>query len=209
MIPSPPQCFQLIASHKMLDNIKAHSLVVARIAEFITMELNDKGMQIPLDLVVAAALLHDIGKTQCLNTNKDHARLGAEICLQHDLHEIAPIVAQHVILERSFPDTELSAREVVYYADKRVNHDQIVSLQDRLAYIIDRYSQNNPRRQQAINHNFIRCCTIEEGLFASLDFEPDSLAERLNGFASPSLSEVGLPAEYTGFQNIPQQWSGK
>ena len=46
------------------------------------------------------------------------------------------------------------AKEIVYYADKRVKHDEIVDLDMRLEYILDRYGLGDPRRHRAIENNF-------------------------------------------------------
>ncbi|MDD5758541.1 MAG: HD domain-containing protein [Desulfobulbaceae bacterium] len=182
----------------MLPNIRAHSLVVARIAEFLALALRQRGHEINVELTVAAALLHDIGKSFCLENDRDHAALGRDICLQHDLHELAPLVLQHVVLDaQSFPSSPLSAKELVYYADKRVNHDQIVSLTQRLDYIIDRYGHNDLRRHAAIRQNFERCQMIEAEIFRDLDFAPDGLSERMAAIPS-TWDEVAAAGEVSG-----------
>ncbi|MCK5404400.1 MAG: HD domain-containing protein, partial [Desulfobulbaceae bacterium] len=48
--------------HGMLENIRAHSIMVARIAELIAGGVKNAGHPISLELTLAAALLHDIGK---------------------------------------------------------------------------------------------------------------------------------------------------
>ncbi len=181
MIPSVEECFRLMDEHQMLDNIKAHTVVVGQIAEFVADGLQSAGVEISLDLTLAGALLHDIGKTICLNTDNDHAEVGAKICMRHNLDEIAPIVSQHVILQKSFPDVPISETEIVYYADKRVNHDEIVSLDQRLSYIIDRYGHSDPKRHQAIQVNFQRCFAIEQELFSYLGCEPAALGVKFRG----------------------------
>ncbi|MFW8601134.1 HD domain-containing protein [Desulfobacterota bacterium M19] len=163
-----------MSEYDMLDNIRAHSRVVAQIAGFIGRALIKDGVDLNLKLIVSAALLHDIGKTACLNNGRDHSRLGEEICRRHNFYELAPLVRQHVILQGELPP-EADERLVVYYADKRVNHDRIVSLHARLAYIIERYGQNNPRRCQAINDNFRQAFIIEEMIFRHLPIKPEEL----------------------------------
>ena len=164
----------------MLPNIRAHSLVVARIAELLAVALRSRGEAIDVELTLSAALLHDIGKSFCLDNDRDHSLLGQEICLQHGFDELAPLVAQHVVLDRaSFPQTPLSAKELVYYADKRVNHDRIVPLHSRLDYIMERYGQNDPARHAAIERNFELCRRIEQEIFRGLDFGPEELEGQL------------------------------
>ena len=45
---------------------------------------------------------------------------------------VAAIVEQHVVLTNFNPRGALDEREVVFYADKRVMHDRIVTLDERV-----------------------------------------------------------------------------
>ena len=177
----------------MLPNIREHSIVVARVAEIITEELLATGQDLSLEKVIAGALLHDIGKTACLGNDDDHALKGFEICLSHNLEIIADIVAEHVILKSYSAAQEFSEKEIVYYADKRVNHDQVVSLEERLEYILERYGNNDERRHRAIAKNFAACRAVERKIFSALPMEPEQIAEALRqhraSFSSKSDAE--------------------
>lgn len=199
MIPAPLDCLRLMDEYRMLANIRAHSLVVARIADCLAAGLRRAGLAIDQPLAVSAALLHDIAKSLCLDTDQDHAQLGRDICLRHGFDELAPLVAQHVRLdEASYPQCPISAKEIVYYADKRVNHDRIVSLPERRDYIIDRYGMNDPRRHRTIEENFQRCRAVEAAIFAVLDFGPEEVAERLRqtspAWLAPRPEPLSAPA---------------
>jgi uncharacterized protein len=179
-IPTIEECFDLIEQHHMLPNIKDHSIMVARVAYIITSGLIAAGHhELSLDKVIAGALLHDIGKTACLENDDDHAARGYDICLTHNLESIADIVAEHVILKNYVLDNGVSEKEIVYYADKRVNHDQVVSLEDRLAYILERYGLNNQVRYLAIKKNYALCQGLEKYMFAELPFAPQDIANLL------------------------------
>jgi len=39
------------------------------------------------------------------------------------------------------PDSEVNEKEIIYYSDKRVNHNEVVTLEKRLEYLIDRYTK--------------------------------------------------------------------
>ncbi|MEJ2689689.1 MAG: HDIG domain-containing protein [Deltaproteobacteria bacterium] len=184
MIPSPEECFQRMQQYEMLDNIKDHSIMVARIAEYLAAELSVVGESLSLPLAVSAALLHDIGKTQCLKNGNDHAQLGKDICLAHRYTELAPIVGEHVVLKHGMPASGLSEKEIVYYADKRVNHDVIVSLEERLAYIMEHYGNNDERRHRAIERNFVICQQIEARIFNFLAVSPAAMAGAVEDFHS-------------------------
>jgi putative nucleotidyltransferase with HDIG domain len=178
-IPSVKDCFDLMEQHRMLSNIVDHSIIVARVAEIITEELISAGHDLSLETVIAGALLHDIGKTACLDNEDDHAAKGVEICLSHNLEPIADIVAEHVILKNYLPGGGFSEKEIVYYADKRVNHDQVVSLEERLSYILERYGQNNKMRCKAIKQNYALCQDLEKRIFSELSFEPGDVSNLL------------------------------
>ena len=178
-IPSVKECLDLMEQYHMLPNIKDHSIVVARVAEIITDGLTGVGHKLSMDKVIAGALLHDIGKTACLDNDDDHAAKGVAICLAHDLEPIADIVGEHVILNNYSSENNFTEKEIVYYADKRVNHDQVVSLKERLAYILERYGMNNVVRCQAIKKNYALCQNLEKRMFSLLSFEPFAIPELL------------------------------
>jgi uncharacterized protein len=176
MIPSIETCFELMDKYQMLENIKAHSIVVTKVAHLITLGLRNTGLDISLEKVVAGALLHDIGKTPSLGTGRDHSEIGRQICLENHLDETASIVAEHVRLKKYNLNGDYSEKEIVYYSDKRVNHDEIVSLEDRLAYILERYGKKKEEFCRAIRMNFELCKSVEKKLFEKLTFTPESLA---------------------------------
>jgi putative nucleotidyltransferase with HDIG domain len=187
-VPGVKECFDLMEQYQMLPNIKHHSIVVARVAEIITSGLIAAGHKLSMDRIIAGALLHDIGKTACLDNDDDHAAKGVEICLAHNLDPIADIVGEHVILTNYSPENNFAEREIVYYADKRVNHDQVVSLAERLAYILERYGLNNIVRCQAIKNNYTLCQDLEKKMFSFLSFEPVDIPELLVAHQSTILN---------------------
>jgi len=177
VIPTVKECYDLMDQYGMLDNVREHSIVVAEVVRAISNGLVTSGVQISVDKAVAGALLHDIAKSQCLQTGGDHAALGREICLKHHLDEIADIVAEHIWLKSYSLDRVYSEKEIVYYGDKRVLHTSVVSLDERMHDIIDRYGRNDSRLSQLVQMNFNICQGIERKLFKRLDFGPEQLAD--------------------------------
>jgi putative nucleotidyltransferase with HDIG domain len=186
-IPTREQCLALMDQYGMLANIRAHSLLVTNVAEEILdglMEKNESGVSLPeKELVLAGALLHDIAKTICLQQDCLHAQKGRDICLEHGYPAISEIVCEHVLLKEFSPERYAQgiffAKEIVYYADKRVCHDTIVSIEERLAYILERYGNNDEEPFQRIKDNFKRCRILEGHLFSRINFAPDELAEKV------------------------------
>ena len=185
MIPSTEQCFEFMAQYGMLDRIKDHSIMVERISRTIAQHLNKSGsFHLSLGRISAGALLHDIGKTRALYEGETyawtHADIGKTICLDNNLDEIADIVREHLRLEGFDPDGDINEREIVYYADKRVTHDRIVPLDERLEYLLDRYAKEDELRSKMIRQNMALCARVEKKLFAHLPFEPHDLSLVVN-----------------------------
>jgi putative nucleotidyltransferase with HDIG domain len=166
----------------MLENIKAHSIVVEKVARLIAYSLRKKGIALSLQKTTAGALLHDIGKTLCLEGGEAHAAKGREICYAHGLPEIADIVGEHIRLRGFDPNGPILEKEIVYYADKRVNHDAVVSLEERLAYLIRRYGKGKEPICQLIRKNFDFCREVEKKLFRPLDFQSEAVGEKVMAF---------------------------
>lgn len=175
MIPSITECLRLMDKYSMLENIKSHSIMVAKVAFVIADSLIKRGADLSMEKVIAGALLHDIGKTEGLRTGKDHVKIGVEICQKNGLYEIAELISEHVILNRFSIDSPYNEKEIVYYSDKRVNHDKVVSLEERLSYIIERYSKGDRLIADAIKRNFELCKKVEKKLFRELPFSPSEI----------------------------------
>jgi uncharacterized protein len=176
MIPTSGQCFDLMEKYVMLDNIRAHSVVVEQVASLIARCLRQVGENLVLEKVTAGALMHDIAKTLCLRTGENHAVKGREICVDHRCFEIADIVAEHIVLAEYDPHDGVQEKEIVYYADKRVNHDVVVSLEQRLEYLLDHYGKNQDSLQNLIRENFSLCKEVEKKIFSRLTFRPEDVA---------------------------------
>ena len=180
MIPSREECLRLMERYGMLGNIVAHSLEVSRVALFLSAELNKRGQKIDLGLVEAASLLHDIAKTECLRTRKDHTQAGYDLLREIGYEKVGEIVAQHVWLNGEEDSISLSEEEVVNYADKRVRHDEIVTLEERFRDLKDRYGKD----QRSIDYlermeKTIR--KVEGKIFLILKIHPDDICHLLFG----------------------------
>ena len=179
MIRIPPQneCLRMLCTMEMPDHILDHSRLVCQIALVLADGLIAAGIPINRDLVMASALLHDITKPRSFETGENHAQTGGEYLTALGFPEVGEIVRQHVILDRYFAETAPSEAEIVNYADKRVLHDQVVPLDDRMAYILQRYAKTI-QRQVLLQELWDQTRLLEQRLFAYLSFTPDLLAAR-------------------------------
>jgi uncharacterized protein len=169
-------------NHGMLPNIREHSFVVMRVSCFLGEALVEAGFDLSLPLVTTGALLHDLGKTPCLGTPTNHAEYGAQILEALGYPQVAQVVREHVHLYGDLSDSRPPREaELVNYADKRVLHAEVVTLEDRFADLKVRYGRT-PEVLARIEATEIRARALEEKLFASLRLTPLDLL-RVNGEA--------------------------
>jgi uncharacterized protein len=179
-IPSDDECYEIIAEMGMLEHIIAHSLQVRRVSLFLVDHLI--GENLNRELVGAAALLHDITKTRSLQTKEDHAKTGEILLTAKGYPEVGRIIGQHVFISECFPDGEITEAEVVNYADKRVLHDGVASMDERMIYILERYGKT-PERRQLLKLLSDRSKRLENKIFKRLSFRPDDLGILLDSGA--------------------------
>jgi uncharacterized protein len=175
VFPSKEECFELMDQSGMLDNIITHSLEVAKVALFLSRELNRRGQRIDLALVEAASLLHDIAKTECLRTKEDHAVAGCRLLKGMGYEKLGEVVAQHIRVATKGDPLWVTEEEIVNYADKRVEHDRIVSLEERFRGLRERYGrgQDSLKQLEALQRGTYE---IEAKIFSILEMDPTDLA---------------------------------
>jgi molybdenum cofactor cytidylyltransferase len=136
-LPSAEECRVLMEGIQALPpSITAHSRAVAEVAQRLAQALNAAGVDLDLELVRTASLLHDIARTR----KKDHAEIGAQLLESHGFVRLAPIVRAHMDLTLA-GDQPIDEVQVVYLADKLVLGDRRVGLEQRFARQIDKFSE--------------------------------------------------------------------
>ena len=177
----------------MLPNIREHSFRVMEVAVFLGEALAEAGFDLFLPLVTVGALLHDLGKTQCLGTLMNHAELGAGILEDLGYPQVAQVVREHVHLHSDISDIRpLREAELVNYADKRVLHETVVTLTDRFADLRVRYGRT-PEALARIKATEIRSRALEEKIFTPLALTPSNLLH-LNHCRRESWENCGWPS---------------
>ena len=171
-IPSQAQCLAWWDTFDMLDNIRAHSLQVTKVAEGITrLALGHTGKKFGaqsqeqlLGSVRAAALLHDLAKTYCIRYGGNHAQVGASWVVElTENPAIGQGVLHHVFWPGPADPALFFLPLVIVYSDKRVRHDEIVSLDTRLDDLLVRYGRTQKHRDM-IRTSFDQVRKIETKL---------------------------------------------
>jgi len=176
-IPSPEECHKLMEKYCMLPNIVAHSRQVMRVSLAITDNLINR-VTINRNLVMAAALLHDITKTRSLETREPHDQSGGELLRELGFVSVGKIVEQHVFFLDFNPLEKLEEREIIHYADKRVMHDRIVSLSERVEDIIQRYGATEEIKNR-IRQNESNAYAIEKKIASSMTVDLDRAIQKI------------------------------
>jgi uncharacterized protein len=177
-IPPENECLHMLSVIEMPPHIQAHSLQVCRVALVLSDGLIAAGIDINRKLVCASALLHDITKPRSFETGENHAQTGGEHLTLLGFPEVGAIIRQHVVLDHYFATETPTEAEVVNYADKRVLHDKVVPLDDRMRYILERYARTL-ERQTLFKTVWEQTHQLEQRLFSYLMFPPEHLAQRL------------------------------
>jgi CTP:molybdopterin cytidylyltransferase MocA len=149
-MPSIAECRVMTDEIQSLPpTVKAHCRKVASVARCLALALREAAAPIQVDQVYTAALLHDIARME-----KDHAAAGARLLERHGFFRIAPIVAAHMDLDAANGDfkyaapkdsdhidsDQIDAAQVVYLADKLVEGNRPVSLEERFARAKKKFS---------------------------------------------------------------------
>ena len=170
-VPDEAACISLWDRYGMLPNIRAHSHAVARVALDVARRAAALGHAVDVPALRAAALLHDLAKTYTILHGGAHAQLGAAWVREETGR---PDLAQAVLFHVSWPwihdPAALKANLLrlpllVSYADKRVRHDKVVSLEERFDDLLKRYGDTGEHRA-SIRVNREQAFTYERALSA-------------------------------------------
>ena len=173
-IPTKQNCMHLLKlTYRVPQNIIDHSIQVNKVAVFLALKLNEKNINVDVDLVDRASILHDVLKVieihnlfglinpennEPLVVSKKDRLIWLDLKnkyghLTHEeaayevfkekYPEMAEIIRKHGYI--NIEDNQLKTWEekIVHYADKRVKHSKIVLMEDRLQEGHKRYHEKN------------------------------------------------------------------
>lgn len=172
-IPSYEECMAVMNRFEMPIHIQHHSIMVAEIATLLGRLLVQEDHDLNVPLIRAGALLHDIGKARSIETGEPHAELGAMMLENEGYELLATIVCEHATMDLVRAHGPITESIVVNYADKRVKHDQVVTLGERFRDLSIRYGKT-PGRRAWILERLDLYQHLEERVFEHLPILPDS-----------------------------------
>lgn len=178
-IPTKKECYHLINKMEMMEHIVSHSILVCQVATLLVDYLCLQNIYLNREVIQASALLHDITKTRSFKTKENHAQTGEQLLRDLNYPEVGHIIGQHVVLNDYVFSEPPKEAEIVNYADKRVLHDKVVSLKDRMTYVLKKYGKESIIHER-IFELWEDSEQLEKKIFAALSFSPDDLNDLLD-----------------------------
>ncbi len=173
--PDPKICIRLLRQTSTPVHIMRHCVKVAAVSTWLGKRLLERGSDLNMDILVTGGLLHDVSKYQSIVSGGDHALMGARFVEGLGYPEIAKIIKHHVYLDKdTLRDRNINEEMVVNYADKRVKHVDVVSLEERFKDLQARYGTSKERRER-INGLFIQSKEMERLIFSKIGMHPEEL----------------------------------
>lgn len=198
-LPSRAECLALFKQYHTPANIIRHSLAVNKVANYLADSFKQAGVDINDALVDRASLLHDLLRVCDIKDNlytfndpqdltdankkiwqeqrekyknQHHAEITANLFKQQ-YPEMAEVIRKHrlsAVLKNQLVSWE---EKIVYYADKRVNHDQFVSIEERMSEGRKRWKIN---KSQDYSEQIIKAMEeLEKEIFQLINKQPDEI----------------------------------
>ena len=142
-VPTEGECAAVWSRLKVSGKVIAHSCLVAGLARMLAVELNSAGLSLNLPLILAAGRLHDIARGQ-----PDHAEAGAKLLAGMGYPELGAVVARHMDIQS--PGPSVDEGDLLYFADKCVEEDRLVCLEDRFEKSMARYADRPEIREKVM-----------------------------------------------------------
>lgn len=208
-LPTRQQCFEMMDQFHVPLHIRKHGLAVAKLGVFLARKLKEKGVSVDVDVVDRACVLHDIlricdlresgyDRSRQVITDKDRAKWRQ---LRAKFPKFCHEDAAFALLRGAYPELALAVRrhryaalldekdkprtweeKLVYYADKRVMHDRIVPLKQRLEEAHKRnvhLRQTQAQSKVDIEKVDALIFELEQEIFNEIDLDPVEITDEL------------------------------
>jgi len=186
-------------------HVREHQKQVAKVGVELGKALVEKNIIIDLSLLNTACLLHDMARvcdfltldrtkfTEEITDEKwaiwqdlreqfkgmHHADIAAGALLEDGYNKTAELIRLHNTLSILEEPEKFGLLEIaiVYYADKRVKHDEIVDLAERFRDGQERYKHHDDDEQKDLHRKAEEATLeLEKQLFDLVDISPESIA---------------------------------
>jgi tRNA threonylcarbamoyladenosine biosynthesis protein TsaE len=185
-------------------NVRRHCRMVTHVAMSIAEAYMRKGEIINTNLLYVSGMLHDMARLCDFNhfdranlkepvsdeqwkkmlkireahQGKRHAEISFDQLKERGYEDTAEIIRVHeadnLVLEPKAYDT--LEKKILYYADKRVTHDRVVSIKERFKDGRERYGEGDTPAQKKLYLDVeLYSLELEKELFKGLDIKPKDI----------------------------------
>lgn len=174
--PDIQTCYQWYIESGVTHTLLAHVLNVAAISYQIAIWMRDKGYPVNPVLAHRGGFLHDLAKLKD-ESQKNHGVLAAEILSKKNQIELSEIARRHLIGNLLSEDNRPQTWEekIVNYADKLSEGSSVVSLEERLLALQQRY----PNFAEKIRKNTPLIKALENEILEPLGCTPEVFLKEL------------------------------
>lgn len=156
---------EVLDLYEVPDRVRRHMRKVAAVLSDIADEVDPEQAVYDRELLYAAAMLHDFAKTR-----RDLPSAGAEQLRSDGYELLADLIAEHETAElhpelgvtidgKAYPSEE----DLLYYADKRVLDDQLVSLEERFNASLEKCTTPEARMMHKLR--WAKAIDIENSIY--------------------------------------------
>lgn len=143
-LPAREECLKILEENKTPSNVVEHLKAVCWVSEQIMQRLKKRKIVVKEELVIAAALLHDV-----VRLKENHVIEGAKLVRKLGYPEVARVMEKHSLYHINDQMVQPCSIEekIVFYADKRALGSKIVSVEQRFADLKKRYNLSHLDRE--------------------------------------------------------------
>ncbi len=186
-------------------NVQRHCRIVTHVAMTVAEAMMRKGEIINANLLYVSAMLHDMARVCDFNhfvranrepltdeqwqkmirireahQGKRHAEIAFEQLTDRGYSDTAELIRTHEAINlvtepKAYDSLE---KKILYYADKRVKHDEIVDVRERFRDGRERYGEGDTPEQKKIYLDVeLYTLELEKELFRGLDIKPKDIKQ--------------------------------
>ena len=154
-IPEIEECEAIIREYKMPEHIRKHTEAVRKVANCLAKKISGK-KEVNLELVDKGALLHDSLKMYCIENKCRHASEAGKLLSEKGYPEFGEVLKLHGLEEvNNFDENTSLEAKIIWYADKRVTHDIVVTLEKRYEYLKEKYGSKSEGKMSEIKSTLL------------------------------------------------------
>lgn len=172
------ECIEILKENNTVRIIWLHCRKANAVAMFIAEKFINQGITLDTESIYFASLLHDVMKYNEIlgKTTEMHEIEGKKLLEKKDYPKIANLIFKHRTAAILRNELDTWEEKVVFYADKRVLHDKIVSLNERLEDGLKRY-KGNPHYTADFETLSALMRKLESQIFKKLGMKPSDINE--------------------------------